>query len=95
MRSRVLLAVMGSLLATAPVVRAEQIGALLTGYEEVPSVSTTATGEFIATISSDESSIAYSETYSGVTGSRNAIAHPCRPTGREWQHRHISVPDAG
>ena len=66
MRSRVLLAVMGSLLATAPVVRAEQIGALLTGYEEVPSVSTTATGEFIATISSDESSIAYSETYSGL-----------------------------
>ena len=66
MRSRVLLAVMGSLLATAPVVRAEQIGALLTGYEEVPSVSTTATGEFIATISPDESSIAYSETYSGL-----------------------------
>ena len=66
MRSRVVLAVMGSLLATAPVVRAEQIGALLTGYEEVPSVSTTATGEFIATISPDESSIAYSETYSGL-----------------------------
>ena len=49
MRCRILLAVMGSLLATAPVVKAEQIGALLTGYEEVPSVSTTATGEFIAT----------------------------------------------
>jgi hypothetical protein len=47
---RVLLAVMGSLLATAPTVKAEQIGALLTGYEEVPAVSTKAAGEFTATI---------------------------------------------
>jgi len=40
MRYRVLLAVMGSLLATASTVKADQIGALLTGYEEVPAVST-------------------------------------------------------
>jgi hypothetical protein len=46
--------------------KAQQIGALLTGYEESPSVSTTASGEFTATISPDGSSIAYSETYSGL-----------------------------
>lgn len=66
MRYRVLLAVMGSLLATAPTVKADQIGALLTGYEEVPSVSTKATGEFTATIPPDESTIQYTVTYSGL-----------------------------
>jgi hypothetical protein len=34
MRFRVLLAVIGSLLAIATVAKADQIGALLTGYEE-------------------------------------------------------------
>jgi hypothetical protein len=42
------------------------IGALLTGYEEVPSVSTTASGEFTATVSPDGSTITYTETYSGL-----------------------------
>jgi hypothetical protein len=46
--------------------KAQQIGALLTGYEESPSVSTTASGEFTAMVSPDGSSIAYSETYSGL-----------------------------
>ena len=49
MRCKALLA-LGGLLATASVAKAEQIGALLTGYEESPSVSTTASGEFTATI---------------------------------------------
>ena len=66
MRCRVLLAVTAGLLATAPTAKAQQIGALLTGYEESPSVSTTASGEFTATVSPDGSSIAYSETYSGL-----------------------------
>jgi hypothetical protein len=66
MQYRVLLAVMGSLLAAAPIAKAEQIGALLTGYEESPSVSTTATGEFIATIAPQGNSIEYTETYSGL-----------------------------
>jgi CHRD domain len=66
MRYRVLLAVMGSLVATAPMAKAEQIGALLTGYEESPSVSTTGSGEFTATIASDGSVIAYTETYGGL-----------------------------
>jgi CHRD domain len=68
MRLRVLMAVMGSLLATATMAKAEQIGALLTGYEESPSVSTTGTGAFTATIAPDGDVIQYTETYSGLQG---------------------------
>jgi len=50
MKSRVLVAVIGSLLVVVTVAKAEQLGALLTGYEESPSVSTTGQGEFTATI---------------------------------------------
>jgi CHRD domain len=66
MRFRLLIAVMGSLLVTASLATAEQIGALLTGYEESPSVSTTGTGEFTATIAPDGEGIYYSKTYSGL-----------------------------
>ena len=66
MRCRVLIAVMGSLVAAAPLAKAEQIGALLTGYEESPSVSTTASGEFTATITPDGNAILYRERYSGL-----------------------------
>jgi len=80
MRNGVLLAVMGSLLALATVAKAEQLGALLTGYEESPSVSTTASGGFSATIADDGSLIQYSETFSGlqapVTQSHIHIAQP-------------------
>ena len=41
------------------VARAEHIQATLTGYEEVPSVSTVASGEFRAQISKDDQSIDY------------------------------------
>jgi CHRD domain len=68
MRVRVLMAVMGSLLAIATVAKAEQIGALLTGYEEAPAVSTPARGEFTATIAPDGDVIYYTETYSGLQG---------------------------
>src|ERR1043165_7311002 len=47
---------------------ADQIGALLTGYEESPSVSTTASGEFSATIAPDGSAILYRERYAGLQG---------------------------
>ena len=67
MRFRVLIAVIGSLLAIAIVAEAEQIGALLTGYEESPSVSTTGTGAFTATIA-PHGVIQYTETYSGLQG---------------------------
>ena len=68
MRCRVLITVMGSLMAIATMATAEQIGALLTGYEESPAVSTTATGEFTATIAPDGETIFYSEAYSGLQG---------------------------
>ena len=68
MRSRVLLAVMGSMLALATVAKADQIAALLTGYEESPSVSTTGSGEFTATVAPDGETIAYTVTYSGLQG---------------------------
>jgi hypothetical protein len=55
-------------LAVPTAVRAEQIKATLTGYEEVPVVSTNASGEFRATISPDDQSIAYELTYSGLQG---------------------------
>jgi len=63
------MAVMGILLAIATVATAEQIGALLTGYEETPAaVSTTGRGEFTATIDADSDAIVYTETYSGLQG---------------------------
>jgi CHRD domain len=68
MRFIALIAVMGSVLAIATVANADQIGALLTGYEESPSVSTTATGAFTATIDHDGDEIFYTETYSGLQG---------------------------
>ena len=44
LRIRLLTAVVASLLAITTVAEAQQIGALLTGYEESPSVSTTGRG---------------------------------------------------
>ena len=66
MRYRISLVVMGSFLAIATVAKAQQIGALLTGYEESPSVSTTASGEFTATVAPDGTVITYTESYSGL-----------------------------
>src|SRR6266705_949676 len=69
MRCRVLMAVMGILLAIATVATAEQIGALMTGYEETPAaVSTTGRGEFTATIDADGDASVYTATYSGLQG---------------------------
>jgi hypothetical protein len=47
---------------------AEHIDAHLTGYQEVPSVSTPAHGEFDAKISKDQLSISYELTYSDLVG---------------------------
>src|SRR5215831_3724732 len=63
---QILVMAMAGLLATATVASADQIGALLTGYEESPSVSTTGRGEFTATIDRDADVIQYTETYSGL-----------------------------
>jgi CHRD domain len=60
---------MAGLLATATIAKADQLRALLTGYEETPSaVSTTGRGEFVATISPDGDAIVYRESFSGLQG---------------------------
>ncbi len=46
----------------------EKIEANLTGYEEVPSVSTPASGRFKATISTDEQTIEYQLSYNHLVG---------------------------
>ncbi len=68
-RLQILILVMAGVLATATVAKADQIRALLTGYEETPAaVSTTGRGEFIAVIDDDGESIRYRETFSGLQG---------------------------
>ena len=62
------IAVMAGLLVTATMANAERIEADLTGFEEVPSVSTLASGEFLARISLDEQSIEYVLRYRGLQG---------------------------
>ena len=58
-----------SVVLTAPIAaRAEHIQATLIGYEEVPVVSTVASGEFVGMISRDDQSIDYVLTYSGLQG---------------------------
>src|SRR5262245_57599359 len=52
----------------ATVAHAEHLQATLTGYEEVPVVSTEASGEFSARISPDDQSIDYELTYSRLQG---------------------------
>ena len=54
--------------AAATVARAEQIHASLIGYEEVPAVSTVASGDFEGTISKDDLSMDYTLTFSGLQG---------------------------
>ena len=43
--------------------------ARITGFQEVPSVSTTALGEFRATLSSDESTLTYTMEFNNLQGS--------------------------
>ena len=57
-------------LAAAPIASAQnRIGASLIGFDEVPSVSTGASGTFDAKISSDESRIDWELSYSDLEGS--------------------------
>ena len=67
-RLRILIVVMAGLLATTTLANAERIEAELTGYEEVPAVSTLASGDFQARISLDEQSIEYVLKYRGLQG---------------------------
>ena len=66
-RLRILIIAMTGLLATATVAKADQIRALLTGYEETPAaVSTVARGVFLATIDPDGDAINYSLTFNAL-----------------------------
>jgi hypothetical protein len=56
-------------------VQAETIAANLAGDQEVPVVSTVATGEFRGFISRDEQSIDYELTYSGLQGPTTTQSH--------------------
>ncbi len=58
-----------SVVLTAPIAAsAERIRATLTGYEEVPVVSTDASGEFVGMINRGDQSIDYQLTYTGPQG---------------------------
>jgi hypothetical protein len=58
-----------SIVAALPhVVSAEHIQATLTGYQEVPSVSTPAAGTFDGMIGNDDASISFELTFSDVVG---------------------------
>lgn len=52
-----------------------QMKAHLRGFEEVPAVSSTGTGELLARIAQDESSIEYTLTYQNLEGTTTAAAH--------------------
>ena len=71
-----------SVVLTAPIAaRAERIRAALTGYEEVPVVSTVASGEFAGLISRDDQSIEYQLTYTGLQGTvTQAHIHVAQPS---------------
>jgi hypothetical protein len=71
-----------SVVLTAPIAaRAERIRATLTGYEEVPVVSTVASGEFVGMISRDEQSIDYQLTYTELQGAvTQAHIHVAQPS---------------
>ena len=71
-----------SVVLTAPIAaRAERIRAALTGYEEVPVVSTVASGEFVGMISRDGQSIDYELTYTGLQGTvTQAHIHVAQPS---------------
>lgn len=55
-----------AVLAIATAAHAENVRIVLTGYEEVPAISTSAEGEFTATIA--ENQITYELTYSALAG---------------------------
>lgn len=62
--------------ATARGDRPERLESRLRGYNEVPAVSTAATGTFRATIAADGQSISYELSYSGLEGDvRQAHIH--------------------
>lgn len=69
------LLVMAMFVFPAQIVAAETVKAKMSGYQEVPPVSTGASGTFRATIADDESAIDFELTYEGIEGGNVTAAH--------------------
>ena len=68
MKKLAITAVLLAAFTASTAARSEEISARLTGYQEVPSVSTPAKGEFVAKISRDDGLIEYELTYGNLVG---------------------------
>ncbi len=62
------LAILASLLVALPASADRIVGARLTGYQEVPSVSTQARGEFAARVDKDGQTVTYALEYQNMQG---------------------------
>ena len=69
------LAVLGIAGTALPDRGGRSMKANLSGFEEVPAVSSTGTGELLARIANDESSIEYTLSYENLEGTTTAAAH--------------------
>jgi hypothetical protein len=67
-RLSIFIMVVTGLLTTATVARSETFRATLTGYEESPSVSTLASGNFVAFVQDGGTSFLYSLSYNALQG---------------------------
>ena len=76
-----------------PAVR--RLNATLTGYEESPSVSTVANGDFSAIIENNGAAdhFHYTLTYSGLQGTVSQTHIHIAQAERERQHRYLAMPD--
>ena len=81
MKRLAIVTALSAVLAAPLAARAELIQATLTGYEEVPVVSTAAAGQFRAMISHDDQFIDYELTYSGLMGAVTQAHIHCAPIG--------------
>ena len=86
MKKRLIFASVALVLAVAVVLPQgiKELKALLTGYQEVPAVSTAANGEFRARISNDGTQIDYELSYSDLEG---AVQQSHIHLGQEFFHR--------
>ena len=76
MKKLSLLVAVSAALAASTAARSEDLRTRLIGYQEVPSVSTVARGEFMGQISPDDQFIDYELTFSGLQGDvRQAHIH--------------------
>lgn len=79
-RLQTFLILIGGFFLAPSIARAEHISAELIGFDEVPSVSTVAQGDFNAQIAHDDLSISYELRYSGLQGTvQQAHIHVAQP----------------